>query len=173
MTPVTERTAYAAAARRVWEDSLADLLADDRVDVSDLPSPRDLVRHGIHARTARVPLGQMIGPVYSTGGVQAVLDISRQQIADRRTRGTIIAGRTDEGRWLYPAFQFDGGAARTDVREVLDILRPSAADPWTVALWFAVAKSDLAGRSPMQLLDAGERDTVHDLARRTASRWAA
>ena len=173
-TPLSdEREAYVAAAQRAWGDRLADLVADTSVDVADLPSPDDLVRHGIHARTARVPLGEMIGPVYSTGGVQSVLGISRQQVADRRTRGTIIAGRTEEGRWLYPVFQFDGGAARADVREVLDVLRTSPDDPWTMALRFAVATSDLGGRSPMQRLDAGERDVVHDLARRTASRWAA
>ncbi|MGJ9423919.1 hypothetical protein [Aeromicrobium sp. CF3.5] len=83
------------------------LLRSGRIDQGALPDPEEFVEHGIHARRPTSPLPDLIGPVYTSGGVQAVLDISRQQLADRRQRGTIVAARTADGRWVHPIYQFD------------------------------------------------------------------
>lgn len=165
---------FFAASTAAYRDRLLTLLRSGRLTADALPAPEEFVEHGIHARQPTSPLPELIGPVYTSGGVQSVLGISRQQVADRRQRGTIVAARTADGRWVYPVYQFRDGDLRPDVREVLDTLRATGApDPWTLALWFPTDKVDLGGVSPLKLLDAGRLDTVLALAASTASRWAA
>lgn len=165
---------FHAASVAAFDDRLLALLRSGQIDASALPAPEELIEHGIHARRPASPLPDLVGPVYTSGGVQSVLRISRQQLADRRQRGTIITARTADGRWVYPAYQFVDGGLRTDVREVLDMLRAGGTpDPWTLALWFPTARADLGGVSPLKLLEAGQLDTVLAHAAGTAARWAA
>lgn len=165
---------FHAASMTAFNDRLLALLRSGQIDAATLPAPEELVEHGIHARRPTSPLPALVGAVYTSGGVQSVLGISRQQLADRRRRGTIITARTSDGRWVYPAYQFDDGALRADVREVLDTLRASGTpDPWTLALWFPTAKAELGGVSPLKLLEVGRLDAVLAHATGTAARWAA
>lgn len=178
MTTMTRRpalaadaTAYLEASLDAYERRLRELLG--QVDVSTLPDPETFVERGIHVRRPASSVPTLVGTVYTSGGVEAVLGITRQQVADRRTRGTLVAGRTSDGRWVFPTYQFAAGEQRADVRTVLDVLRVADPDPWSIALWFPTPKGDLDGRSPLDLLDGGEHDFVLDLAHRTADRWAA
>lgn len=165
---------FHAASMTAFNDRLLTLLRSGQLDAAALPTPEDLVEHGIHARRPTSPVPDLVGPVYTSGGVQSLLHISRQQLADRRHRGTIVTARTTDGRWVYPAYQFLDGALRSDVREVLDTLRASGTpDPWTVTLWFPTARAELGGVSPLKLLDAGHLDDVLAHAAGTAARWAA
>ncbi len=165
---------FLAASTEAYHQRLTALLRSGRVSVEALPDPEEFVEHGIHARRATSPLPDLVGPVFTSGGAQSVLGISRQQLADRRQRGTIIAARTSDGRWVYPVYQFREGELRADVREVLDTLRAGGApDPWSLALWFPTDKVALGGVSPLKLLDAGRADDVLAHAASTASRWAA
>lgn len=165
---------FLAASTSAYRDRLVALLLSGRLDATDLPDPEEFVEHGIHARRPTSPLPDLVGPVYTSGGVQSVLDISRQQVADRRQRGTIIAARTADGRWVYPVYQFRDGDLRPDVRQVLNTLRSTGApDPWSLAIWFPTDKVELGGVSPLKLLDAGQIDAVVAHAASTASRWAA
>lgn len=147
------------------------------VDVSvSLPRPDDLVRFGLSAR--RLPpqseLADLIGPVYDTTGVRTLLDRSRQEIADRRRRGTILALRTSDDVWVYPAFQFADGEIVKGVRTLLDVFRQHNPSWWTVAAWFASPKEELDGLAPIDHLgDAEPPPDVLDLAHAAASRWAA
>ena len=48
------------------------------------------------------------GPFYSTAGLARVLGgVSRQAIEERRRRRTVLALRTADDAWVYPAFQLD------------------------------------------------------------------
>src|SRR6187200_3087245 len=50
-----------------------------------------------------------LGPFYSTTGIARVLGgVSRQAVEERRRRRTILALRTADNVWVYPAFQLDG-----------------------------------------------------------------
>jgi hypothetical protein len=165
---------FYAASTAAYRERLLALLRSGRVDAASLPEPDEFVERGIHVRRATSPLPDLVGPVYTSGGVQRVLGISRQQLADRRQRGTIVAARTSDGRWVHPVYQFDDAGLRLDVREVLDVLRAgSTPDPWTLALWFPTDQAALGGVSPLKLLDTGHLDTVLAHAARTVSRWAA
>lgn len=165
---------FYAASTEAYRERLLSLLRSGRLDAGSLPAPEEFVEHGIHVRRVTSPLPDLVGPVYTSGGVQSVLGISRQQLADRRQRGTIVAARTSDGRWVHPVYQFDDTGLRGDVREVLDVLRAGATpDPWTLTLWFPTDQAELGGVSPLKLLDAGRFDTVVAHAARTVSHWAA
>jgi hypothetical protein len=169
-----ELAEFFTASTAAYQERLLTLLRSGRLDAGALPAPEEFVEHGIHARQPTSPLPDLVGPVYTSGGVQSVLGISRQQLADRRQRGTIVAARTGDGRWVYPVYQFRDGELRADVREVLDTLRATGApDPWTLAVWFPTDKVELGGVSPLKLLDTGQLDSVLTHAASTASRWAA
>ena len=63
----------------------------------------------------------------------------------------VRVGRRD----LYPAFQFEDGAPRLVVREVLAAL-PESMTGWQRALWFASGNGWLDGDEPQQRLHEGE-----------------
>ncbi|MFQ5518024.1 MAG: hypothetical protein ACE5E8_10690 [Acidimicrobiia bacterium] len=51
----------------------------------------------------------LLGPFYTASGVARLLGgVSRQAIADRRRRNTLLGLQTTGGTWLHPAVQFDG-----------------------------------------------------------------
>ena len=68
-----------------------------------------------------------------------------------------------ERRDLYPAFQFEDGAPRPVVRDVLAAL-PDGMTSWQKAFWFASGNGWLDGEEPQRRLNDGER--VVDAARR-------
>src|SRR5690606_2543541 len=107
---VKDRTdEYREAAHRELDRALDRL---KRQGVSDLPAPEDLIAFGSLAKRSRHELAELIGPVYDTRGVGRLTGWKRQQIADRRDRGTILALRTSDDVWVYPVFQFEDGTVR-------------------------------------------------------------
>ncbi len=117
-----------------------------------------------------------LGPFYSTAGVARVLGgISRQAVEERRRRRTILALRTADDVWVYPAFQLDD--RNRVVRGLADVLarfRPANTDDeWMVAAFVAAPQPDLGGRTiPEHLADGGELGDVVALADERAERWA-
>lgn len=53
---------------------------------------------------------------------------TKQALGDRRKRGTLLAARTSDGVWVYPAFQFDI-AARQVRRDLVPLLSALKAAP--------------------------------------------
>jgi hypothetical protein len=117
-----------------------------------------------------------LGPFYSTAGIARVLGgVSRQAVEERRRRRTILALRTADGAWVYPAFQLDGrNRVVAGVARVLAEFRPdSADDEWMVAAFLAAGQPALGGRSIVEhLRDGGCVDDVLPLAAERADRWA-
>ena len=117
-----------------------------------------------------------LGPFYSTAGVARVLGgISRQAVEERRRRRTILALRTADDVWVYPAFQLDD--RNRVVRGLADVLarfRPATADDeWMVAAFVAAPQPDLGGRTiPEHLAEGGALGDVVVLADERAERWA-
>jgi len=114
-----------------------------------------------------------LGPFYDTAGLTRWLAVSRQALADRVRRGSLLACRTQDGHLVYPAFQFDGsGAIRTGLAPVLKIF--TGHDGWLVATWLVTATDALDGSSAIDWLALGrDRVTVATLARADAGGWAA
>jgi hypothetical protein len=117
-----------------------------------------------------------LGPFYSTAGIARVLGgVSRQAVEERRRRRTILALRTSDGMWVYPAFQLDErNRVVRGLAEVLVRFRPRTPDDeWMVASFVAAGQPGLAGRSIVDhLREDGDLAPVLALADERAERWA-
>lgn len=138
-----------------------------------LPTPADLANAmaaAVPDATTRSEYDAMLGPFYSSAGVMRLLGIpSKQALADRRKRGTILAARTSDDVWVYPAFQFDAPARalRCSLVPVLTALK--TAPRWGAALWLVTAHDELAGRSPLEAAARSRKD--RELVVRLASEY--
>lgn len=117
-----------------------------------------------------------LGPFYSTAGIARVLGgVSRQAIEERRRRRTILALRTADGVWVYPAFQLDDrNRVVRGLGEVLTRFRPATPDDeWMIAAFVAAPQPGLAGRTiPEHLAAGGDLAGALALADERAERWA-
>ena len=117
-----------------------------------------------------------LGPFYSTAGIARVLGgVSRQAVEERRRRRTILALRTADGAWVYPAFQLDGrNRVVAGLAEVLARFPADGADDeWMAAAFVAAPQPGLDGRSIVDhLRDGGAPADVLALADERAARWA-
>lgn len=151
--------AYAAAGRSLAELGSADEVADRMVAI--LPAPS-----GWNAA---------VGPFYGAGQIGKVLGgISRQAVADRRSRRTLLALRTADGPWVYPTFQFDEHhEVVPGLPAVIQILAESGVDDWTLAGWLVSPMRSLGGSTPVAWLRAGnDLERLQALARDAARRFA-
>lgn len=81
------------------------------------------------------PPYETVGPVYeSQGARQQVTHAAEVDLAARRTARTVLARRTREGQWVYPAGRFTGtGTVHVALLPVLSALRD--VDHWTAGIW--------------------------------------
>lgn len=141
-------------------------------DVVD--GPEDLAGRMLALLPATHPWDDQIGPFYDTAGLTKLLGISRQAIADRVSRGSLLAATTSDGRVVYPAFQFDGRHVRREVAEVLVPFKASSVDGWAVAAWFTTPATALDRVTPLEWVNnGGNPESVRALAVETVERWAA
>lgn len=115
-----------------------------------------------------------VGPFYiSDGAIRQLGGISKQAVDSRRRTWSILAMRTQDGTWLYPAWQFTGDGRVHDVlRSVLKALR--GMDRWAAGVWLVSDHPDLGGRSPRQALRDGlQPEQVANLAARDRARLVA
>lgn len=159
----------------VW-DNLSRLERRYRGDgrsLEDLGSPSEVAERMVATVPSPSPWNEVLGTFYGPGKVARLLGgISRQAVADRRGRGTLLGLKTADGKWIYPAFQFD---ERHRVHEGLpDIIRCLGAaemDDWTLAGWLVAERSQLEGHSIIGWLQEGRgSDLPLALAREAAGR---
>ena len=152
-----------------------DTLRRNGHEAADLGDPDELASRMLAAVPAPSPWRDL-GPFYSTSGLARVLGgVSRQAIEERRRRRTILALRTADGVWVYPAFQLDErNRVVRGLPQVLDRFHPRTADnEWMVAAFVAAPQPGLGGRSIVEHLRAGgEPAQVMALADERARRWA-
>jgi hypothetical protein len=117
-----------------------------------------------------------LGPFYSTTGFARVLGgVSRQAVEERRRRRTVLALRTADGAWVYPAFQLDDhNRVVQGIADVLDRFHPRIGDDeWMVASFLAAPQPALGGVTIVDHLRAGgDLAPVLDLADDRAARWS-
>ena len=150
-------------------------LRERGVDPDSLGDPDALAARMLAAVPEPSPWSEL-GPFYSTTGIARVLGgISRQAVEERRRRRTILALRTADGVWVYPAFQLDDhNRVVRGLAEVLDRFGPHTADDeWMVASFLAAPQPGLEGDSVVDHLRAGgDLAAVLALAAERAQRWA-
>jgi hypothetical protein len=160
----------AELARRV------DTLRRNGHEAVDLGDPDELAARMLAAVPEPSPWREL-GPFYSTTGLARVLGgISRQAVEERRRRRTVLALRTADGVWVYPAFQLDDrNRVVRGLAEVLERFRASTSeDEWMVAAFLAAPEPGLDGRSIVEhLREGGDLSAALALADDRAARWTA
>jgi hypothetical protein len=117
----------------------------------------------------------LLGPYYTTAKVSQILGgVSRQAVADRRERRTLLGLKTADGVLVYPAFQFDEkNEVLAGLPEVLQAFRGSGADDWTLAGWLRSPSRALEGHSPVEwLASGGDPEAAFRIARGAARRFS-
>lgn len=113
------------------------------------------------------------GKFYTTAKVMEILGSnSRQSLTNMIGRNTILRVRTADGRNAFPRLQFDeptGGLIR-GLRQVLQVLLPAAATPWTVLDWLVTPMPALDGRRAIDVVHEDDNDVLA-LARQDAAAW--
>lgn len=105
---------------------------------TDLGDPLELAgRMTAALPRAAHPLDVELGPFYDTAGLSGWWGVSRQALADRVRRGTLLACRTADGHLVYPAFQFArDGSVRPGIVDAVAVFARQRVDGWTAAVWF-------------------------------------
>jgi hypothetical protein len=123
-------------------------------DPRDLGDPVELA----HRMAAALPspgheLDVELGPFYDTTGLSSWWGVSRQALADRVRRGTLLACRTSDGHLVYPAFQFSrDGVVRPGISDVVAVFGRHGVDGWTAAVWLTTASPVFDGDSAVDHL---------------------
>lgn len=143
------------------------------LDPRSLGSPDHVAGRMLATVPTAHPWDEQTGPFYDTPGVVRLLGVSKQAVADRVRRRTLLAASTAQGRVVYPIWQFDGSKINAAISTVLTAFRHVTVDGWAIASWFTTPAASLDGATPVQWL-RGRREAgpVRELARDTARRWA-
>lgn len=97
----------------------------------------DAVASDVVARLGLVksPWADIVGPCFTSGGLQQELGVGRAAISKAVREGRAIRLDTSDRRTLYPAFQVRNRALVPGLSQVLTALRRGSDDPWTWAHW--------------------------------------
>jgi hypothetical protein len=146
----------------------------------DLGSPEELAGRMVATLPAVAnPLDVELGPFYDTSGLATWWGVSRQALADRVRRGTLLACRTADGHLLYPSFQFArDGSVRAGIVDALSVFARHGIDGWTAAVWFTTPSPAFDGDSVVDHLVIHRTSSaavarVVRQAESDASAWAA
>jgi hypothetical protein len=103
---------------------------------------------------ARKELELAEGGSLSAEEVANALGRTRQGIDYLRREGSIVAWRTTQGKWRYPAWQLTNqGGLLPGVRESLKALNTHS--EWEPMIFFLSPRESLEGKRPLDLLRAG------------------
>ena len=156
----------------------ADELAGQGRSLSSLGDLDDLAARMVAALPSVHPWDAAFGPFYDTAGLMQWLGVSRQALADRVRRGTLLACRTTDGHLLYPILQFGRtGQVRPGVIDVVGILGRAGADGWAVGLWLTTPSDAFDGESAVDylVLHRSSKEVVErvvTVATGDATRWS-
>lgn len=168
---------YLARATSRFAEALASVLDTYR---SRGRSPAELLGEpesfGERAVVAQAPLpspwDDLVGPFLRSSGVEARLGITRQAVAARAARRSLLRVITADGVHLYPAWQFGGGHLLAGLGEVLPLFPEEAVDGWTLAGWLRTRDPEL-GEAPLEALRRGDLGRALAAARAASAALAA
>lgn len=98
------------------------------------------------------------GGVLSAEEAAQLLGISRQAVDKRRKQGQLLGLVQGRRGYAYPAWQFENGRTIKNLEQALEALRGH--DPWMQVAFFLNGNDRLDGKSPLELLRAGELERV-------------
>lgn len=90
--------------------------------------------------------------------VAQLLQITRQAVDKRRSKGQILGVSLGRRGYLYPIWQFQQEEVLPGVEQVLVALKDY--DPWTQLMFFKTGDIRLEGATPLERLLAGDIDAV-------------
>lgn len=159
-----------------FAEALAGVLAEYRRRGR---SPSDLLGEpesfGERAVVAQAPVpspwDDLVGPFLRSQGVEARLGITRQGVAARAARRSLLRVITADGVHLYPAWQFDDGGLLPGLGDLLPLFAEDAVDGWTLAGWLRTRDPDL-DEAPLETLRRGDVARVLAAARTAAAALA-
>ncbi len=113
-----------------------------------------------------------LGPLYSTRQVSVLMGNSKQAVSELARRKRILALSSRRGPPLFPAFQFGrDGRPLPGIPQVIAILAPVVATPFTIASFLSTAQAALEGQTPARWLKRRRPlEPVLASARRQAAR---
>jgi hypothetical protein len=114
---------------------------------------------------ARKELELAEGGSLSAEELANALGRTRQGIDYLRREGLVVAWRTTQGKWRYPAWQMTAqGGLLPGVRESLKALNTHS--EWEPMIFFLSPRESLQGKRPLDLLRASRLDEVISAAER-------
>lgn len=155
----------------------ADELAQQGRSLRSLGDLDDLAGRMVAALPSVHPWDTAIGPFYDTAGLMQWLGVSRQALADRDRRGTLLACRTSDGHLVYPVLQFGrNGQVRPGVVDAVGILKRAGADGWAIGTWLTTPSAAFDNESAVDYLVVHRSskeavDRVRAVATADASAW--
>ncbi|WP_166874479.1 hypothetical protein [Salinibacterium sp. ZJ450] len=112
-----------------------------------------------------------IGPFYVDATLIEHLGIDAGTLAGMVARREILA-LPIEGELVYPSLQFEGAQLPPRLAEYLAAADPENGWPWETALRALTTNAFWDGRSPVQILRAGDTDDVAHLLLETERTYA-
>jgi hypothetical protein len=150
--------------------------AEQGQSLERLGQPEEVARRMLATIPAPSRWDDVLGPFYNGNQVAKILGgISRQAVADRRERRTLLGLKTTDGIVVYPTFQFNSrNEVLTGLPEILQCFRGNGVDDWTLAGWLVSPLALLGGRSVLEAVRNGEDPKpllalARDAARRFSS----
>ena len=130
--------------------------------LAELGPPQDLAERMVSTLPSPSPWDDLLGPFYGAGQIRSVLgNVSRQAVAERRQRHTLLGLKTADGQWVYPLFQFDRhNEVIQGLPELLQLLAASGVDDWSLAGWLMSPLRSL-GRPNGHRMVAGRTRSRH------------
>jgi len=114
---------------------------------------------------------EVVGPVYTSQGLQKWLGITRQAISQHAQSRRFLRLITADGVSVFPSFQFDDeGQYLPHAKDVLDALAQGIDDPWTWATWLNTPDNE--GQTYADRMRAGQWQLVCEHARDDAAAWS-
>jgi hypothetical protein len=156
----------------------ADELAQQGRSLRSLGNLDDLAGRMVAALPRVHPWDTAIGPFYDTAGLMQWLGVTRQALADRERRGTLLACRTSDGHLVYPVLQFGrNGQVRPGVVDAVGILKRAGADGWAIGTWLTTPSAAFDDDSAVDYLVVHRSskeavDRVRAVAAADAGAWA-
>lgn len=144
----------------------------DEVDRDQMGSPREEAQRLVALVPRASPWSKVVGPVYTTAQVRTLFgSASRQAVADRVKRHTLLALRTSDGHIVYPVFQFEGRDVVSGLSSVLHDVG-DAVDDWTLASWLRAPQPLLSRQSVVgYLAKRGYDEAVAEVTGAAVQRW--